>query len=158
MRGSEAVQLPGSDTGAVDLVLEIPHEAEQVRTARLFAAAAARHFDIDEDRVEDLKVAISEACTNAIGSHQRAGLSDPVRVVATPEAAGVRFDVVDAGPGFDPELALTAAEDYTPPSGLTEGSLGLALIRALFPSIEIARNAGRGMTLSIVVERPGPAA
>jgi serine/threonine-protein kinase RsbW len=152
LRGSEALKEPGSAAGTDQLALEIPPDPEQVRTARLFAAAAARHFDIDEERVEDLKVAVSEACTNAIQSHAEAGLADPVRITATVVPGGVRFAIVDRGPGFHPEIALDTGEGYTPPGGLVGGSLGLSLIQALFPSLSIERNADRGMTVSILVE------
>ena len=135
--------------GSDELVLEIAPEAEQIRTARLFAAAAARHFNVDEERVEDLKVAISEACTNSFRAHQSANLADPVVVVAAPVENGVRYSVVDSGDGFDP--GSHAEPEYTPPTGIFEGSLGLALIRTLFPGVEITRNAGRGMTVSFVV-------
>ena len=135
--------------GSDELVLEIAPEAEHIRTARLFAAAAARHFSVDEERVEDLKVAISEACTNSFRAHESAQLSDPVVVVAAPAEEGVRFSVIDAGVGFEPPGADD--QDYTPPQGLFEGSLGLALIRTLFPNTKITRNADRGMTVSFVV-------
>jgi serine/threonine-protein kinase RsbW len=151
MRQSEAVERPGT-SGTDDLVLDIPPQPEHARTARLFAAAAARHFAIDEERVEDLKVAISEAATNAIKAHADAGVDDPITVVASAEPAGVRFTVIDAGRGFDP-VEAEASSDYTPPAGLNEGTLGLALITALFPSSAIRRNEQRGMTVSIPVER-----
>ena len=70
-----------------------------------------------------------------------------------PEVGRVRFEVVDAGAGFDPETALSHQEEYTPPAGIFEGSLGLALITSLFPGMEISRNDDRGMTVSIPVER-----
>lgn len=132
-----------------ELVLEIAPQAEHVRTARLFAAAAARHFSIVEERVDDLKVAISEACTNSFRAHKSANVADPVRIVAVPADDGVRFSVIDAGEGFEPEPMTDP--DYTPPLGLFEGSLGLALIRTLFPDVQITRNAERGMTVSFVV-------
>jgi serine/threonine-protein kinase RsbW len=135
--------------GSDELVLEVVPEAEHVRTARLFAASAARHFSVDEERVEDLKVAISEACTNSFRAHESARLSDAVVIVAAPAEDGVRFSVIDAGEGFEPRAA--DEPDYTPPTGIFEGSLGLALIRTLFPDVEITRNAERGMTVSFVV-------
>ena len=144
--------MPGSPAGTEDLVLEIPPEPEHARTARLFAAAVARHFAVEEERVEDLKVAVSEACTNAINAHKAASVSDAIRLVARPEGTLIHFDVIDAGRGFDPDEAL-ATNDYTPPLGLFEGSLGLALIRSLFPSARILRNDDRGMTVTITVER-----
>jgi serine/threonine-protein kinase RsbW len=151
--GAENLGGAGSVLTASELVLDVAPEPEHVRTARLFAAAAARHFSVAEEKVEDLKVAISEACTNAFRAHTDAGISDPVRVIAVAEAAGVRFSVVDAGRGFEPPQP--AGEDYTPPRGIFEGSLGLTLIHSLFPDAEIARNAGSGMTVSFVVETNG---
>jgi serine/threonine-protein kinase RsbW len=132
-----------------ELMLDIPPDPEQVRTARLFAAATARHFQLDEERVEDLKVAISEACTNAITSHARAGISDPVTIVATRIPSGLRFAVVDRGRGFEPGPVLAATDDDRAASGFGEGSLGLMLVRALFPSLTIERNPDRGMTVTI---------
>lgn len=152
--GTENLDGAGSVLTASELVLDVPPEPEHVRTARLFAAAAARHFSLREERIEDLKVAISEACTNAFRAHADAGLSDPVRVIAVAEADGVRFSVVDAGRGFEPPPA-DAGKDYTPPGGIFDGSLGLTLIHSLFPDAEIARNAGAGMTVSFVVQTNG---
>lgn len=149
--GAENVDGAGSVLTASELVLEVAPEPEHVRTARLFAAAAARHFSVADERVEDLKVAISEACTNAFRAHADAGISDPVRVIATAEASGVRFSVVDAGPGFEPR-APDAGDDYTPPGGIFEGSLGLTLIHSLFPDAGMARNPTAGMIVSFVVE------
>jgi len=151
---SEALEATGSVAGTDDVVLEISADPAHARTARLFAAAAARHFGVDDERVEDLKVAISEAATNAINAHRRDGIDDPITLIAAPEPGGLRFAVVDAGAGFDPDVELSAT--YTPPRGLSEGSLGLTLIRSLFPTIAIERNADRGMTISFVVERSLP--
>jgi serine/threonine-protein kinase RsbW len=150
---SEALRSTGAAAGTDEVVLEIPAEPEHVRTARLFAASAARQFGVDEERVEDLKVAVSEAATNAMNAHHASGTREPIRIVVSPEAAAVRVSVVDAGAGFEPSERIDATEDYTPPAGLFEGSLGLALIRSLFPSAKISRNAAQGMTVSIVIDR-----
>jgi anti-sigma regulatory factor (Ser/Thr protein kinase) len=55
--------------------------------------------------------------------------------------------VVDDGVGIDPEIARRE-QTMTPPTGLQEGSLGLVLIRSLFPDTEIgAGRTGRGTTV-----------
>ncbi|MGH2813460.1 MAG: ATP-binding protein, partial [Actinomycetota bacterium] len=121
--------------------LDVPPDPDQVRTARLFAAAVARHFGADEERVEDLKVAISEAATNSIKAHRDAGIPDHVGVRAESSPGSIRFSVVDAGPGFTaPETPMDPANPSTPPTGLFEGSLGLTVIQSLFPSVSIDRN------------------
>ncbi|MGH2793439.1 MAG: ATP-binding protein [Actinomycetota bacterium] len=136
-------------------MLDVPPEPDQVRTARLFAAAVARHFGTEEERVEDLKVAISEAATNSIKAHNEAGISDPIRVAAESTNGELRFSVIDAGPGFTAE-AIDPNETPTPAAGLFEGSLGLTLIQSLFPNVRIERNPSRGMTISFTVEMEPP--
>lgn len=138
--------------GAPELVLEIAPLPEHVRTARLFAASAARHFSVDEEKIDDLKIAISEACTNSFRAHRDSGATDAVVIAATRVDAGVLFRVVDAGEGFEPHAGSGDIEDTTP-AGLFEGNLGLALIRTLFPDAEITRNETRGMTVAFVVSR-----
>jgi len=144
----------GDDPGnSGSFALEVPPHADQVRTARLFASAVARHFGADEDRVEDLKVAISEATTNSINAHRKADVTDPVRIAAASEDEGVRFSVIDAGPGFSTEDMLAdMRSEMTPAHGLFEGSLGLTLIRTLFPGVEITQNPDRGMTVTFLLE------
>jgi serine/threonine-protein kinase RsbW len=131
------------------LELMIPPEAGSVAMARMFAASVARHFGCDEGTVEDVKVAISEACTNAVKAHEGAGIQDPVRIVATAEPMGLRFEVMDDGEGVD-LAAVTSDSAATPPGGLYEGSLGLVLIRSLFGSLDIGRNGERGTRIRFV--------
>ena len=144
--------LDGPDVDGT-FALEVAPDPDQVRTARLFAAAVARHFGAEEERVEDLKVAISEAATNSIKAHREAGITDPVTVKAESTRGAIRFSVVDAGPGFSaPAGVVETTNPSTPVAGLFEGSLGLALIQSLFPNVSIDRNETRGMTVSFSVE------
>jgi serine/threonine-protein kinase RsbW len=111
--------------------------------ARLFAAAVGRHYSCSEDVVEDLKVAMSEACTNAVKAHERVGADVPIRIVAMAQETSLLFEVIDAGEGIDLDADVLDAS-ATPPVGLFEGSLGLVLIRSLFESVEITRNEHHG--------------
>jgi serine/threonine-protein kinase RsbW len=135
--------------------LEVAPEASSISIARLFAGAVARRVGCEDDDVEDVKLAISEALTNAVKAHQTAHVASPISVRARADADGVTFEVVDEGEGFDvtePPQDLS----MTPAPGLYEGSLGLTVIRSLFPKVEIARNAESGMTIRFFAER-GPA-
>lgn len=121
-----------------EFVLTLRPEARYVSTARAFAASIARHFRCDEERVQDLKVAVSEACSNAIKAHLRADVAAPVRLVVRWERSRLLCEVIDSGGGFEP-----SAFDGLPigPSGpLFESGIGLMLIKALFPGTQITRN------------------
>jgi serine/threonine-protein kinase RsbW len=138
---------------AVDqLRLAIPPDAGYIAMARMFAGSVARHYGCDEDVVEDVKVAVSEACTNSVKAHHDSGTAEPIELRARALDSELTFEIVDSGKGIDTELQKAVEETAaTPATGLYEGSLGLTLIRSLFPGAEILRNDGRGTTVRFVV-------
>ena len=133
--------------------LEFSSEPEFISTARLFAGAAARYFGCDEDTVQDVKIAISEACTNAVKAHESALVSQPVRIVVRPGGDTVIFEVIDSGGGFQRAKGDgNRSHDGEP---LLETGIGLHIIEALFPDTEVAPNAEGGTTVRFSVKR-GP--
>lgn len=131
------------------LTIGILPAPEMISMARMFAGAVARHYGCGEDTVEDVKLAVSEATTNSVKAHRDAGVDESIRIVAYPDVDSLWFEVIDRGKGFEPLDVL--AGDETPPFGLYEGSLGLTLIRACFPTFEIVRGEGRGMVVRFAV-------
>jgi hypothetical protein len=81
-------------------VLEIVPVGENVRTARLFGASIARHFRADEEQVEDLKLALSEAVSRALRNLPPATSGAPIRVTALKAGPGLAFSI--DGPPGDP--------------------------------------------------------
>ena len=142
------------DAAEGEYVLTLRPEPQFVGTARAFAAAIARHFQCDEDRVQDVKVAISEACSNAIKAHRSADVSDPVKLVVTPDSGRLWYEVEDRGHGFDE--SRPPGQPMTGDGELFEGGIGLMLIRSLFPDAEISRNRSGGMTVRFPVALDGP--
>jgi serine/threonine-protein kinase RsbW len=133
--------MPTQDAGD-ELILAIPPEPGVIAIARIFAAASCRHIGMDEDRIDDVKVAASEAVTNAVKAHLAGNVTGPIRLVVRTRSKVL--EVTDAGAGFEPPARDPVG---TPPGGLYEGSLGLSLIQALFPDVQIERNHDRGMTI-----------
>lgn len=122
------------------LELEIPARPEYVAIVRLVVSslASARRALVDE-RVDDLKLAVSEACTNAIESHRSTQADGPVtvRVVEGTERLEVHID--DQGPGFDPDR-LPDHPPVTDPDRLNfERGLGIPLIRTLVDEVVFVR-------------------
>jgi anti-sigma regulatory factor (Ser/Thr protein kinase) len=122
---------------AESFLLEFPPEAHYVSTARIFAAGIARTFGTDEEMVEDLKIAVSEACTNAIKAREDGAAGGPVRLSVRRDADLLSFEaedtgIVPAGDGPEPVIPSTGStsEDIA-------RRLSLETIRALFPSTEI---------------------
>lgn len=75
-----------------------------VRTARLVATAVARRSGVDESLLDEVRLAVGEACSRAVEAHQKHCPKQPIRVALTDD--GERFEVVvtDAAP---PDAALT---------------------------------------------------
>ncbi len=90
------MDLPGRDPA--EFVLTFMGRPENLVSARLFAASVARHLGSGEEQVEDLKLAVSEACTNAI----QTAASEPVAITIAPDgdAVAVRVGTVDPAPEF----------------------------------------------------------
>lgn len=105
-----------------------------VRTARLVAAAAARREGVDERFLDEIRLAVGEACSRAVGLHRRGGLSAPVTV--TMGGDGVRFVVA-----VRDSLGDTAELDPAEPGGWDEVALGLAVLRGLVDDLEVRHSA-----------------
>ena len=107
--------------------LRIPSKPEWVAVARLAVAAIANRLPYSVEEIEDLKLAIAEACTNCI-QHAVGGETIDITCEASPSYLRIR--VRDHGYGTRPETVATKAR-ATP----TEG-LGIFLIQALMDDVE----------------------
>ncbi len=122
--------------------LEIPARPEYVALARLVVSSlASSRRDLTDDRVDDLKVAVSEACTNAIEAHHSADSDDSVVVRCIELDDRIEIEIQDRGAGFDPET-LPEHPPVTDPERLNfERGLGIPLIKTLVDEVHIDSSA-----------------
>lgn len=131
-----------------DVELHLPPDEHYVGLARLVVTVAARQAGMSDERVEDLKIAVSEATTNAILAHKRMAAESPVVLSFGPtNEAAFGVTIVDTGPGFEP-LPPEAHEfrDWTDESGL-----GVTLIRGLADEVEFLRGEGMRVNMRFAV-------
>jgi serine/threonine-protein kinase RsbW len=128
-------------TGDV-VTLAIPARTEYLILARLALAGIAREVPIDQGTLADLKLAVTEACGNAVRHAHPAG-DGVVTVRYTVELDAIEIRVEDDGPGIEPQVPRTL-----PDVELSESGMGLAIIHALVDEVEIGPGAdGRGTTV-----------
>ena len=130
--------------------LEVPAQPAFVGVARSVVAAIASTLDgIDDDRLEDLRVAVSEAVTNAVEAHRRDAIDDKVIIVctATPDHLGVRIE--DFGSGFDPSMVPAPPDPGGAPTS-SERGWGIQLIQALVDDVTF-RQTDEGTAVDLVV-------
>ncbi|MEV6207434.1 ATP-binding protein [Kitasatospora sp. NPDC051914] len=111
---------------------------EHVRTARLVAAAVARRAGVDESVLDEVRLAVGEACSRAVGLHQRGDAHGAIRVALIEQEKRFLIEVADeAG---DNGTSSSAADDSADPG---EDALGLAVITGLVEDVEVS-NGGEG--------------
>ncbi len=151
---SEATALATRDDP--ELELAFPPRPEYVRMARHTVAALARLYDLADDVVEDLKLAVSEACTNAVSVNAKSG-GEAVRIMAAVADGVFIVEVLDAGPGMDP-LLLAQESEYDSEEFTFERGLSLPLIRGLVDQLEVFPREPRGSVVRMrLAVAPGAA-
>jgi serine/threonine-protein kinase RsbW len=133
--------------------LTIPAKAEFIGLGRLALSGLARLHPgpLSDEVVADLKLALTEACTNAV-RHAYDGGDGIVEIRYELHPDRLVVEVADDGEGFELEPAPTAAGD----DELVEGGLGIAIIRALADELEISGREQGGSTLRFVKRLPAP--
>lgn len=127
--------------------LAVPALPEHVRTVRLVCVAAARRAGLADELVDELRLAVGEACTRAVGLHAEHAPDEQVRVSITDDVLGLSVTVHDSGPAAGPEVVDLAGgllddEAVTP-------DLALALLSGLVDEVEVSSDGGGGTTVTL---------
>lgn len=120
-----------------------------VRTARLVAAAVARRSGVDEAVLDEVRLAVGEACSRAVYLHRRHCPERPVLVLLVDDAGTFHVSVADEAPSGEGEGAsfveLAASSDLeqepVPPG------VGLAVISGLVDDVAVENGTGGGMVV-----------
>lgn len=128
--------------------LTIPAKPEYITLGRLALTGIARlrPEPLRQEVLGDLRLALTEACTNSV-RHAYAGGEGTVEILYELHDDKLVVEVVDEGEGFeppsDPGSTLTGEE-------LSEGGLGIAIIEALADEFEIRERPQGGSFLRFV--------
>jgi len=117
-----------------DIRLTLPARAENIALVRHVIGALAESLALPPKMVEDIRLAVTEACTNVV-RHAYRDHDGPLEIVVEPQADCISVVVADRGRGILPN-----------PSSDGPG-LGLPLIAALADALEIEHSPQQGSRL-----------
>ncbi|MCX7600147.1 MAG: ATP-binding protein [Armatimonadetes bacterium] len=132
------------------LRFDLPCQEKYLQVVRLALHGAASRAGLTIEDIEDLTVAVSEACNNVLYhafDEETLRTGDPRMLITLHISDGeVRVEVEDQGHGFDPKHVLAADQSELP----TTQSYGLYLIRAFTDEMKIESAPGSGTRISFV--------
>jgi serine/threonine-protein kinase RsbW len=143
--GADAVTgaVPDLASGSA-IRLTIPAKAEYITLGRLALTGISRLRELPEETLADLKLALTEACSNSV-RHAYPGGDGVVEICYELQPDRLVIEVADDGEGFEPGTPAVGDDE------LVEGGLGISIIRSVADELEIgARANGRGSRLRFV--------
>jgi anti-sigma regulatory factor (Ser/Thr protein kinase) len=110
-----------------------------VRTARLVAAAVARRSGMDEAVLDEVRLAVGEACSRAVELHRVHCPDEPVQVSLSDDDGAFRVAVADRAPaeGAGDDDALRAFAESTNEAEPLPSGVGIAVISGLVDDLEV---------------------
>ncbi len=129
--------------------LEIPPRSPYVGVVRLVIAALARNAGLDEEAVDDLRIAVSEACANAVLSTEEAGSDEPVSVTWEETDGDLIIEISDHGAPYH-----SSGDGALDSQGLSSRlAMSMALLQSLVPRCEFAASETGGTLARLVIDR-----
>ena len=131
--------------------MQVPARPDYVSFVRVVVAAAAElQPRLEAPKIDDLRLAVSEAATNAIQAHQRAGSASPISVRCDREDGEMAVVVRDEGGGFDADSVPEMPSPESPDRLRHESGMGISIMRALVDNSSI-HSGPRGTEVRLVV-------
>jgi serine/threonine-protein kinase RsbW len=132
---------PVTERVDTDVKLTLPARPENVSVIRHVLGAFAEALRLPDELVEDLRLAVTEACTNVVRHAYPGGQAGPVQISIQPLGEAVSVVVSDQGRG------IGASSDTTGPG------LGLPLIAAIADKVDLQPVPGGGSRVSMTFSR-----
>jgi len=132
------------------VTLNLPASAEYVDIVRLNLYGIASKMGFSYEEIEDMKVAVSEACNNSVlyPYNQEGGMVE-VLFQVTPDALSIT--VRDEGESFDSVGAVGDRSLHDKDlSEVQIGGLGFYLMEALMDEVSVTNQTGKGTEVTLM--------
>jgi serine/threonine-protein kinase RsbW len=128
------------------VTLTVPAKSEYLILTRLALAGISRAVPMSESVLLDLKLAVTEACGNAV-RHAYDDEPGLVRLRFEVDTSSIAVTIEDDGGANG---RAEAKQEWLDPDGLAEAGMGLAIIEAVVDSVDVQESADGGTVVRIV--------
>lgn len=135
----------GQKPEAEVIELTLPARSEYVSIARLTVSGVANRMGFGYEEIEDIKLAVAEACTNVVEHAYGEQGWEPFRILCRLYSDRLVIEVIDRGKGFgfdekrDELKPIRADIDI---DEVVEGGLGLYLIHSVMDEVRVTTEDG----------------
>lgn len=135
--------------------LKIPAKADYVGVVRLLVSGVANRMGFTYDDIEDVKIAVAEACTNVV-THAYLEDDGKIHVQCKVYNDQLGITIKDRGASFDIEQIeknVGPVDTDHPVDSLKEGGLGIYLMKSLMDRVDIASHGGVVVQMTKFLQR-----
>lgn len=139
---------PALERTAPVVLLEIPPQSAYVAIVRLAITSLGRNAGLDEERLDDLKIAVSESCANSVLSTQDAGADAPISISFSVDDERLEVVVGDSGAVGAGDADAADSQGFS-----TRHIMSMELLKTLVDEFEFSPREGGGMQTRLLIRR-----
>jgi serine/threonine-protein kinase RsbW len=125
------------------ITIQLPSKAEYVSIARLTTSVIANNSGFDFEEIEDIKVAVGEACNNAVLHSNNE--EERYTINFTVSENKFEVEIIDEGVGFD--MKAYHEPDLEHPK---VGGLGIFIMKSLMDEVEVVSSPEKGTAIKLI--------
>jgi serine/threonine-protein kinase RsbW len=129
--------------------IKIPAQTDYVGVIRLAVSGIAARLNFSVEQIEDIKVAVTEACANAVQyayENEKEPELKHIDIICKPQAGKLEVIIKDYGIGFDPDNPPVPKEKVKH----THLGLGITFMKTLMDSVEITSKKNKGTVVKLI--------
>lgn len=134
--------------------LKIPAHADHIDIVRLCLSGISSNSGFSYEDIEDMKIAVAEACNNAVLYGYLDGSEGFIDIWFDIDETSITIKVKDSGLSFDYTVAADKASPYMNErvSNLRVGGLGIYLMQALMDEVTISTEMGTEVVMTKYIQ------
>lgn len=135
------------ETLPLEASMDFPASSEFISTIRLAMSGIATNCNLDIDEIEDIKIAISEACNNAIQhAYSTESINPRLKITINCDKKVFKISISDQGKGFDTSTIQSQNAQDNEKLGL---GLGITFMKTLMDDVKLESTIDKGSTITI---------